>query len=88
MSNKHFLFDHQRQAIDRMFNGCILNGGVGSGKSRTGLYYYFSKNGGSMEPKYKVGDMVLAKEVNAKDIEVLDVLHMSRKMMKSKKYYK
>lgn len=35
-----------------MQNGCILNGGVGSGKSRTGLYYYFQKNGGSMIPKH------------------------------------
>lgn len=32
-----------------MFNGCVLNGTVGSGKSRAGLYYYFSKNGGSIE---------------------------------------
>ena len=35
-----------------MFNGCILNGGVGSGKSRTGLYYYFTKQGGTVRPKY------------------------------------
>ena len=35
-----------------MFNGCILNGGVGSGKSRTGLYYYFTKQGGTVQPKY------------------------------------
>ena len=35
-----------------MRNGCILNGGVGSGKSRTGLYYYFKENGGSMYPNY------------------------------------
>lgn len=41
-----FLYPHQAQAIDRMFNGCILNGGTGSGKSRTSLYYYFSQNGG------------------------------------------
>lgn len=52
MTDTPFLYEHQRQAIDRMFNGCILNGGVGSGKSRAGLYYYFSKHGGSMEPKY------------------------------------
>lgn len=32
-----------------MFNGCILNGGTGSGKSRTGLYYYFQRNGGSIK---------------------------------------
>nr|WP_296955142.1 hypothetical protein [uncultured Mediterraneibacter sp.] len=41
-----FLYPHQQQAIDRMFSGCILNGGTGSGKSRAALYYYFSKNGG------------------------------------------
>lgn len=39
-----------------MFSGCILNGGTGSGKSRTGLYYYFKLNGGSMEPVYKMMD--------------------------------
>lgn len=41
-----FLYPHQNQAINRMFTGCILNGGTGSGKSRTSLYYYFSQNGG------------------------------------------
>lgn len=39
-------------AVGRMRNGCILNGGVGSGKSRTGLYYYFSKYGGKIDPEY------------------------------------
>ena len=39
-------------AVEKMSNGCILNGGVGSGKSRTGLYYYFKKQGGSIEPNY------------------------------------
>ena len=48
MSNQ-FLYDHQRKAIDKMFNGCILNGGVGSGKSRTGLFYYFKEQGGWIE---------------------------------------
>lgn len=47
-----FLRDYQRKAVSKMFNGCILNGGVGSGKSRTGLYYYFSHNGGSFEQYY------------------------------------
>ena len=35
------------EAVKHMTNGCILNGGTGSGKSRTGLYYYFKENGGS-----------------------------------------
>ena len=39
-------------AVKKMRNGCILNGGVGSGKSRTGLYYYFKENGGSIDPDY------------------------------------
>lgn len=47
-----FLRDYQLRAVNQMQNGCILNGGVGSGKSRTGLYYYFHKNGGSMMPDY------------------------------------
>jgi hypothetical protein len=45
---KPFLYDHQQDAVNRMFNGCILNGGVGSGKSRTGIYYYFKEHGGSI----------------------------------------
>lgn len=54
MANKKqpFLRDYQMDAVKKMSNGCILNGGVGSGKSRTGLYYYFKENGGSIEPDY------------------------------------
>lgn len=47
-----FLRDYQMDAVNKMRNGCILNGGVGSGKSRTGLYYYFKENGGAMIPNY------------------------------------
>ena len=51
MSNQ-FLYDYQLEAVKNMRNGCILNGGVGSGKSRTGLYYYFSEQGGSYIPEF------------------------------------
>ena len=37
------LYEHQKKAIERMHNGCILVGGVGSGKSLTSVYYYFHK---------------------------------------------
>lgn len=43
---KPFLYPHQKEAVDKMFDGCIVNGGVGSGKSITGLYYYFQSYGG------------------------------------------
>lgn len=45
-NHKPFLYDYQMDAVKRMRNGCILNGGVGSGKSRTGLFYYFKEQGG------------------------------------------
>ena len=43
------LRDYQLKAIDNMKTGCILNGGVGSGKSLTSLSYYYLQNGGSRE---------------------------------------
>lgn len=45
------LYDYQLDAIKRMKNGCILCGGVGSGKSRTSLAYYYLKQGGEVVPK-------------------------------------
>lgn len=51
ITNKQpFLRRQQQEAIEKMFSGCILNGGVGTGKSRTGLYYYCKEQGGSIDP--------------------------------------
>lgn len=37
---------HQLEALEKMHNGCILCGGVGSGKSITSLAYYYLQSGG------------------------------------------
>lgn len=43
------LRDYQLDAVNRMHNGCILCGGVGSGKSRTSLAYYYKEQGGQLD---------------------------------------
>ena len=45
------LYDYQLDAIEKMHNGCILCGGVGSGKSITSLAYYFKEQGGCISTK-------------------------------------
>ena len=64
-----FLKDYQLEAIGKMKNGCILNGGVGSGKSRTALAYYFLQNGGKLDPFEPIDDTI------AKDLYIITTAH-------------
>ena len=43
------LYGYQLDAVKRMKSGCILAGGVGSGKSRTALAYYYLTQGGELD---------------------------------------
>lgn len=56
------LYDFQLEAVDKMFSGCILNGGTGSGKSLTSLFYYLKVCGGWLD-KESYKPMTICKDL-------------------------
>lgn len=67
------LRDYQLDAIKKMKNGCILNGGVGSGKSLTSLSYYYLQNGGDIS--FLKGGEYVPMNDPPKDLYIITTAH-------------
>ena len=68
-SSKVSMYDCQMEAIDKMKNGCILCGGVGTGKSRTSLAYFYKLHGG------KLNASSYTRMTNPKDLYIITTAH-------------
>lgn len=62
------LRDYQEEALYSMKNGCILCGDTGSGKSFTGLVYYYIRQGGRV-----AGGYCKSKMINPKDLYIITI---------------
>lgn len=73
------LYDYQIEAINKMHNGCILCGGVGSGKSRTALGYFYMMNGGKFDSenppfmRKKIPDLIIITTARKRDTAEWDI---------------
>lgn len=63
------MYDYQVDAIRKMKNGCILCGGVGTGKSRTSLAYFYTQYGGEVNTKW------YKKMINPPDLYIITTAH-------------
>lgn len=66
------LYDYQLEAIERMHNGCILCGGVGSGKSMTAIGYYYIQMGGDIDGDLSHNnEYIPADDTSIKDLYII-----------------